>query len=412
MRRAARLLAALFVLAGCEVAPEQPALPSAEEAARAVANPDPDFDGDNLLNLAYGAAVVSRTAEYNLEFSAAHAIDGMTASYWRSPPGGPRQTMTFSLAAPARITGVGISAPENESLTPEGVTFAVSDDGKRWRDLTLIVPVAGIAPRLADVDPVTAAYVRVAVKEPSEYYSALRSIHLLGQEISPPAPRQFEGCWDVGGIAGQFERNGARVWGRIDSKPPMHFEGGTDGRVAMLMWTRGPNWGYAAVTLTPDHDRMTGLMFYEDVAARNLRPAFFGERQPCRQQQPVERISPARLLSRAGRFSVFGLVSGPDQKLMESASRDSIDAIASLAGAASSQRIRVIAHEHRGSSPAENRERAAARVEQIRAALRSRGVDVERIEFVAAGSEGWKGPPLSHALQRLLASRVDVEPAG
>ena len=102
--------------------PPATALPSRRRSARAaratneevtsIATPTLDIDGDNLLNLAYGAALVSRTGELNLESSAVNAIDGFSFSSWSSSPGAPEQTLVFALGGPSRIEQLGVTTTE------------------------------------------------------------------------------------------------------------------------------------------------------------------------------------------------------------------------------------------------------------------------------------------------------------
>ncbi|HEX6641830.1 MAG TPA: hypothetical protein VF215_11995, partial [Thermoanaerobaculia bacterium] len=73
MNRRAAFLLVLLATAACQRAPEpppaapKPAVKTAtEEDVEPIAAPTEEIDGDNLLNIAYGASVVSRTAELNL----------------------------------------------------------------------------------------------------------------------------------------------------------------------------------------------------------------------------------------------------------------------------------------------------------------------------------------------------------
>jgi hypothetical protein len=111
------LFVALFALLGCE---ETPAPPPSEPVMTVTHHtervPDPDYDADNLLNIAHGASVISRTAELNLESSAAHVIDGISVSAWRSAPGSPQETLVFSLPTLAAVRRIGVTAPEHNEI--------------------------------------------------------------------------------------------------------------------------------------------------------------------------------------------------------------------------------------------------------------------------------------------------------
>ena len=72
-----------------------------------------------------------------------------------------------------------------------------------------------------------------------------------------------------------------------------------------------------------------------------------------------------------------------------------------------SQRIRIVAHEFRDDTPEQNQQHAAARLQALRAALQARGVDLARIDFIAAGSER-NGSSLSSPYSDAALSRVDL----
>ena len=76
--------------------------------------------------------------------------------------------------------------------------------------------------------------------------------------------------------------------------------------------------------------------------------------------------------------------------------------------AAPSQGFRIVATEFRNNDPNENLRRTKARVDAVRTALQSRGVDVTRIEFTGKGSTGDDIEKPS-AVQRMLWSRIDLE---
>lgn len=385
--------------------PQPPPAPVAEGLA--ADKPEPDIDADNLLNLAYGAAVVSRTGELSLEHSAVAAIDGVFSSGWSSPPYGRDQTFVFAFAAPARVTQLGITTVDKADLVPAKVAFERSMDGASWTAAGEMRPRPSKTPQLFDVKPFTAAFLRVRVDDGADLYSMIPSIHAVGSELEPPRPRAIAGCWTINGFPAAFEQQGARVAGVIRTDPPTFVEGGTDGRVVRAVWLRGPMWGHAIVTATPDSTRLTGLEIHEEINLQHLGVAWFGER--CDGDAVLPAVpAPRAFLERVGRLPLYGLAFGPDDRLLTVPSAAALEALRSWLVPAPSQSIRVTAHEARGASPEENRRHTDARIASIRAALQERGVDTDRIEFVSAGSE-WKGPTLSAALQRLLASRVDVE---
>jgi hypothetical protein len=412
VNRYATFLLLLLAAAACRRAPEPPpAQPAqqkqqADDEATPVAVPVTDIDGDNLLNIAYGAAVVSRSGELNLEASAVHAIDGMSFTAWSSSPGDPGQTLVFALGAPSRIEQLGVTSTQ-KNQAPEKVRFSSSSDGRSWREITVIEPV-NRGTKMAEVKPFEARYLRVETIEPAEYYSALASVHALGRETGPAERRSFGGCWTVNTRRAVFVQNGARITGTIEGpREPTYLDGGVEGRVAKLTWMRGPMWGYAVATLTPDGNRLSGITFHEDPLVNQSGEAWIGER--C--TEPAAggpRLTPADYLRRMKRWMLSGVIFDGEERLIEEPSRQTLDAAAALIKAFPARRFRVTAREFRNNDPNENRRRTTARVDAIRAALRARGVDVSRVEFVGAGSEKID-VNMPSAVQRMLWSRVDLE---
>ncbi len=391
MRKLA-FLVCLLALA-CERKPEAPPPPP-----KSAIQVEPDPDAENLLSLAYGAAVVSRTGELNLESSAAHAIDNMAPTAWVSSPGAPDEVIVYSLLAPAKLTRVGVTLNHGDRV-PRAIAFDTSMDGKAWRELITIEPANNDDRQLWPVKEVVTQYIRIRSLEKEKYYVRVRNFHAMGNEVAPPVTPPFTGCWTINGSSARIVQDGARITGVIETDPPIVIDGGTDNRVALAMWRQGPNWGYAALTRTPDGKHLTGIRIFEEFDVRNAADAWFGGRciRPIRPIGPIGPISP---------MSLYGLVFDPTDRLVEDLSAAQLDAVVPLLKE-TSQRIRVVSHELRYDTAEENRRHTAARIDSLRAALRSRGVNVDRIDFVAAGSD-WTGPSIYTTLQRLFASRVEL----
>jgi F5/8 type C domain-containing protein len=402
--RAAALLLILILAAACNRPAPSPARAvqkPAPQAAAPAANggePDIDLDADNLLNLAYGASVVSRTAESNLEVSAMQAIDGLASTFWSSPPGDPRQTLVFALSTRARIEQLGISSFQENF--PRKVRFDASLDGSKWREVATRTLAATLAPQIGSVEPFEARYLRVEVLEPASGYAYIRSVHAIGRAVAPPAQRNFGGCWTINSFPARFEQQGARITGVIAADPPLVLDGGTDGRVAILTWTQGPNRGYAAVSMDPETQTISGLTLYDDIAVNYAAGAWLGTR--CADSSAPAAIPPR---DHGARWPMYGLAFDPQDQIMEVASQSTLDEAAKSIRDAPSARFRITAHELRFPDPDR---RTAARIASLRAAFERRGVDLHRLEFVSAGSR-WTDPPIATALQRLMASRVDLE---
>lgn len=386
-----RLTAVLLACALLACGKEAPA-PVAERVA-VPRPPEPDYDGDNLLSLAYGGAVVSRTGEQNLDVSAVHAIDGFLGSTWVSSPGSPQDTIVFSLLAPSLVTQVGVT-PVKDIEVPERVRFEASTDGKRWSELAIVTPQSDDTRQLVPVKETRARFIRVGALDQKPYYVRVRGFHALGREVEPPQTPSFGGCWTVNGWSAQITQDGARITGVIAAETPIYLDGGTDNRVAMVMWMQGPMWGYAALTRTPDGSKLSGLRFFEEIDSRHVGDGWFGERCAGTTALAGRAPEPGAFLSRTNRYSAYGLVFDRDGRILEELSRPALRAIAAM------RPQRIVVHEFRLDTPAENLRYAQAKAATLRALFPGVAVD-------AKGSV-WDGPPVGAALQRLLASRVDI----
>ena len=406
MKRIALLVC--LVLIACERSPVPSKQPAAKKEIVAPAI-EPDTDADNLLNLAYGAAVVSRTGEMHLETSAAHAIDGLHGTSWFSSPGAPDEVLVFSLLAPSRVTQVGVTPLAGEYAVRK-IAFDTSMDGREWRELVTMQPENKDSRQLVSVPGTVARFIRVRSLEKENYYVRARGFHVIGDEVEVPATPPFTGCWTVNGQRAHLVQEGARITGTIESDPPLLLDGGTDNRVALVTWTQGASWGHAALTRTPDGRQLTGIRFYEQFDAKTLAEGWFGERCTGEPAIPAAQgSSPAvatAFLARARTYPLYGLVFDSNDRLVRELSAPALDVLVSLLRS-TSQPVRVVSHEVRYDTAEENRRHTAARIEALRAALQSRGVNVGRIDFVSAGND-WTEPVLRATIQRHLASRVEI----
>lgn len=397
-----RIALLLLVLTACGRAPEAPA--PAQPQAAAPAAPEErvaEVDDDNLLNLAYGASVISRTAELNLESSAAHAIDGMSFTSWSAPPGGASQTMTYAFGAPARVEKLGVTTGIKEQ-TPPKVRFEASADGKAWREVgTVELPDKGTT--MKDVPPFEARYLRVTTVEQKPFYTHASSFHAIGREIGAPEPHSFDGCWTINNRPAHLVQRGAAITGNVGEAL---VTGGTDGRVATLMWLDGPMWGYAAATLTPDGNGLAAITFHQEPLIGNFGEAWFGTR--CAAPAPSTAPAEDALLRRTGHWTLSGLYFDGNDALVAEGSRATLDRVAEIVHGAPAQRFRIAAYEFRSGNADEDHRHTVTRIAALRAALAQRGVDLTRVEFLAGGSTR-PDAEVPSAVQRMLWSRVDLE---
>ena len=431
MKRPAVLLLLLLALSGCQRPVEAP-VPEGSVFAPPKKHP---YDGNNLLNLVYGASVVARTAEQNLDTTPVHAIDGSPLTQWVSPPGAPSQTAVFSFPAPARIRQVGVLTPAKE--VPREVRFTSSLDGSTWRDVATVHCKPTLAAQVANVQPFDSRYLRVEIVDDKLVYSSLTTLHAAGVLRAPPVVPEIEGCWRINGAPAVFRRYGARVVGRIDTPNPVLFEGGSDGRVYRMMWKQAAMWGYATLTVGPDGKTLSGLRWHEEVNPLHASDAWLGERVPCEMVSSragardlgggavrgssvaphpprslatlgmTHEAAAIALLRNPGRWALYGVRFDGADRILAAESKVALDLAAHLIRTSPSIRWRLVAHEFLMNSPERNHARSAARVKAVRDALRARGINPNLLEVMAAGDLR-PSSAVDSTSQRVMESVVEL----
>lgn len=402
MSHRAVLLLCAFAIVACERAAVPLPKPSAKKpAAKAAANAAPALP--NLLDLGRGAAVVSRSGENNLERSAVHAIDGLRATSWSSSPGGANQTLVYSLAAPARIERLGVVLDSDPNQQPATLRFELSADGTTWRDALSMKPTGTGG---ENVTPTVAQYLRITTGRTRRYYATAVTFEANGRFEAPPAPRSLDGCWSLNFSPARLRQQNARVTGTIGGRRTTILDGGTDGVVTRFMWMRGPMWGHALATVSPDGRAFSALTFHEEPRTQHAGEAWMGER--AAECAGATAGTPDAFLQRIRHWSMFGLVFDERDALDLGRSKETLDTAAAVIARSPSQKFRVVAHDFRSGDAGENLRRSEARASAVGRALVARGVDTARIELGATGSTR-QDAEIASEVQRLLWTRVDLE---
>jgi hypothetical protein len=393
---------ALLLIASCS----RPAPEHAEDRRVPSKLPtDSANERSSLLDLSRGATIVSRTAEALLTTSAIATIDGEIGSFWTPPPHDYPQSIVIALAAPSRIDRVGFRSIAELHAEANHVVFERSMDGANWQPLaTMTTHHVSTAQWLA-VAPADAAYLRVTIPD-AAYANHDARVHSLlahGMEMAAPKNAPIDGCWSINGEAAKFAQRGARVTGVVEQgKQPVFLAGGTNGRIWRFNWIRGNDYGYTALTVSPDGKHLSALNWHEEAIPLFTAFPWFGERRNCAPSVTID--VPIALLHRAGRISLFALQFDANGNLLADASREELQSLVSIIRGVPVP-IRIIAHEFRHDSK-RNKKIAEREIATLRAALAN--VDLTRVEFVAAGSDSPRQLPESDAA-RAIYSSVDVE---
>jgi hypothetical protein len=213
----------------------------------------------------------------------------------------------------------------------------------------------------------------------------------------------------INGVDAWFETRGDGVRGVTRESPPRLLEGGWDGPVLRLAWSREKEHGVIALTVDPAGQHLNGLVWYLWAHRPFFGTTWFGRRAP-RAEPPSGGTPPQTVFLRSdGRYPLYGL-SFEGGQLTPHSSR-TVQGLASIIGRSEPGRFRLVAHYVGTGSAESDRRLAAARLDRLRAALRDAGIDPSRVEYAAAGRDAVLGAndrPWT-PMQVVLNNRVDLE---
>lgn len=398
-------LLALLLIASCAAPAPRPA--SDQRSDR----PPSDVvnEQSSLLDITRGATIVSRTGEALLITSAINTIDGDIGSFWAPPPRDYPQSIVIALGARSRIDRVGFRTLVAGAYQANHLTFERSLDGAAWQPLGTMTAQQVSEAQWLDVTPAEAAYVRVTVPDARHPVRdvRLRSLLAHGTEVAPRIDPPLNGCWSVNGESAAFIQRGGRATGVLTQGTlPVFLAGGTNGRMWRFNWIRGNDYGFTALTLSPDGNHLSALVWHEEAIPLFTAVPWFGERATC--SAPASRNEvPLAVLRRASHVAMFALQFDAAGDLLVEASREELQSLAGIIHSAPLA-TRIAAHEFRQHDATKNKEFAEHEIASVRKALESLGADLGRTDFVAAGSDSPRQTPASDAA-RAIYSSVEVE---
>jgi F5/8 type C domain len=403
-------LLSAFLLACSKKEPPVPPPPTPEQvrAAHIAEAPDDSAERNNLLNIARGAAVVSRTAEITLDNSALRAIDGDPRSDWLTPADDPVQTLTFSLGARSRLDEIGASSAPPASA--KNIRYESSLDGKTFTPLaTQTLNQAWGDQLIAVKPPVEANYLRVSTLDRYHVFVDLRSVIAHGTEVAPPQPRTIGGCWSINTFPAAIVESGGTAYGWLDQGERMWLDGGFDGRVWRFVFTRGPQIGLIAFSMSPDNMHLSGLKWFEDADPKKLSDSLFGERQKCHVPPPPFSVDVLRtFLERHLWVPLYGFRFDDANQLVPAQSAFAIRELARLIRDVAPRPVRIVSRELRGADAKSDLAASQVRLASLRAELQRQKIDVARVTFVAAGRENYHTAVWSE-IMRTMQSGIEMD---
>jgi F5/8 type C domain len=364
----------------------------------------------NLLEIARGAAVVSRTGEAILTSSAVRAIDGDPHTMWVCPPGDPLQTLVYSLPARARVEQLGLRTSGKEEYRASSIRLDLSLDGQNFATAATVTPKVSDEPQFFRISPAEASFVRVSVLGARGTYVQIGSLYAVGKLLDPVKPGELGGCFSLNGSPASFTQKGSSVDGFIGGDDGSTLEGGSDGRFYRFAWVRGPQYGLAAMSVTPDGKHASAVVWHEEALqiTQFLANDVLGDRVPCGTPAPHPISVFRSYLERFRYFPLYGLRFNDSGRLLEDDSAATLLRVTEFLIANPNLPVRFAAHELLQSTPELNRRIAQARIDSLRTALQKNGVNLARVTFAALGAEQ-PHREASIDLTRAMYSSVDLE---
>lgn len=355
-----------------------------------------------------GASILSRSAELDLIHSAVRLIDTAGSTGWVTPAEDPAQTVVLSLAAPAHIDRIGLTATRL-SAAARDIRIDFSLDGVTFgHAMTPTVKQIDDEQDFAVTAAVDAQYIRLSTLNGRSSHVLVRDLIVNGSFLKPPAAGSIAGCWTISGQPATFRADRATVIGSAAGTLGMVLDGGTDGRFYRFAWTRDKQYGLAAISVTPDGKHLAGIVWHEQAIDLDQFYAddWIGERGTCPAPQEVDVF--ATYVQRFGYFPLYALRFSDDGTLDDDASSPALARIAKLIIGNSQLQIRFVAHELTHATPAANLSVAQKEIATLRDALSRRGVPVTKVAFVALG-EAHPRRAGTTGLIRAMYSSVDLE---
>jgi hypothetical protein len=397
VKRLAGLLLLGFVLTSCrrgaqvEASPKTPAPVKPAGVPIFQGPPDDTAERANVLNLAHGGSVVSRTGDASLENSAIYAIDGDLLSAWLTPNGDPEQTVTVSLPYRTRISELGVARGASAANGFRALLVERSLDGVKFVPFTELRLQGRGGEQFFPVTPAEARFLRVTIREATGTFAQLNSLLARGTQLEPPAARSLDGCWVVNAMDASLAQHGGDVWGNIGN---MRVEGTVDHGVFRLVWSRGAEYGIALLTVSADGQHLSAIKWHEEAVPVFVGDHWFGEKRPsCSEHPQKDGAVFETWMARAGLFPLYGLTFDESGDLLP-ASSATLDTITRVLAANAGRPLRFRGH----GDPRQ--------LESLRAALETRHADLASADFVQTDTP--RRETTTECL-RMLYRNIDLE---
>jgi hypothetical protein len=413
MKRASFLVAVMAFSALTQCAPEEEAPKILTPRRTGLEEGVKYREKNNLAALAHGAVVTHRTAEAKPGNSAVHIIDSFPDSSWVTPPRNPQQSATIALAAPARISHVGITTRgvSVAELAVRKVKVELSNDGVAFHDAGVIATTEVTeSTKLALPAPSEARFVRFSLLEGAtpNRAAAIASVEVNGSYVQPPATPDMTGRWEMPGGSVVTKVEGSIISGRAEivESDPMLFSGRVQNGVALFSWTRGPEVGFGALAV--QGDTLNAVLWHEKPISFFIATSWVAERKgTAAVSGRDERGAVLQFLRTLGRYPAYPVAFGADGKPLELVTGH-IDMLLSIVRANPQHPFIMSVMSPFNIDENVNERASATRAAALRSVLEARGALPKNLTIVSRGSHYDHDFP-SNELDRLLYDRFDLE---
>lgn len=383
-------------------------------AAEQNSTPVPAFlkyeEAGNVVSLAEGAVVTSRTGELNLSSTPMHALDSQLLTAWSTPPGDPQQSCVISLAAPTLIDHAVLSNAGVGGGGAKRIRIDYSTDGLAFSGGTTVEVSRADSGQKLPIPPATVRALRLTLLDslsPSDTIT-VPTLEFRGRVTAPSAEVDPSGTWRVDDRVLHLQRSGNRLFGQLSGKMPLHLYGSMRGNVGRFVWTRVNQYGYGFITFDPSLKALNALLWYEKPIQLFSAPAWFGISHTPNNSfnmLPLETMVGVGLhVTR--RFSAFDVRFADAGNVADPESADTIERLARFAAENSRYNFQLVSYFFSGDQAADAK-RTDTRLENIRALLASKQLLAPNLELVSSGGRIDTDAP-TNALDRQLYDRIDL----
>jgi len=352
----------------------------------------------DLLDLANGAVVLSKSSEYGGgQWSAMALLDGTPTLGWCSADKAPfPHEILIELARPASIESIVFDAAQTQETGFAGISAKnvevwasnVSPTEGFTQVLQAELP-KGMRQEFKLTAPTAARWLKLVVRSNwgNSTYTELMELEAYGQPLpGPVAQAPLSGTYNTNYGLIQFDQNGNVVKGCYYEGSGI-FNGTTDGRVALLEWrqNQGAKVGTALMILAAKGDLINGFWYQNG----NLAGSWNGTRakpgEDARCQLEMKSSAIASGIGQTGRVITYGILFDIASDKIKPESTPTLTEVLNLLNSQPTMSLGIEGHTDAQGNDAYNLDLSQRRAQSVVAWLSSQGVAPTRLSATGFG---------------------------